>query len=233
MNRSFASLVRVVVCGFACLTLSASLLAAEPQSLFDGKTLDGWKGSEKFWSVKDGVITAQTTSENPTKGNTFLVWQGGEVGDFELKLKFRIVAGNSGVQYRSTDKGNHVVGGYQADIEAGEKHIGILYEEQGRGILAQRTQKVEIAADGKKQVVGSTGDDKEILASIKKEDWNTLEVIAKGNHLVQKINGHVTVDVTDNQTDKAKSSGILALQLHAGDPMIVQFKDIMLTKLGK
>ncbi len=217
-----------------CLTGCTSLaMAQDAKPLFDGKTLEGWKGNDSFWSVKDGTITGQTTKENPTKGNTFLIWQGGEIGNFELKLKFRIVGGNSGIQYRSADKGNHVVHGYQADIEAGETYIGILYEEGGRGILAQRTEKVEIASDGKKTVTGKTADNKEILATIKKEEWNEMEVIAKGNHLVQKINGLTTIDVTDNQEGKAKASGILALQLHAGPPMTVQFKDIQLKKSEK
>jgi hypothetical protein len=230
MFRSLPWSVALVV---GVLSFASFAKAEEAKSLFDGKTLEGWKGNDTFWSVKDGAITGQTTEANPTKGNTFLIWQGGDVGDFELKFKFRIPNGNSGIQYRSTDHGNHVVGGYQADIEAGEKYIGILYEERGRGILAERTQKVEIGADGKKQVVGSTGENKEILASIKKGEWNDMEVIAKGNHLIHKINGHTTIDVTDNQSDKAKSSGILALQLHAGPPMIVQFKDIELKKLSK
>ena len=107
------------------------------KAIFDGKTLEGWSGKKEFWSVKDGVITGQTTAENPTKGNTFLIHKD-EVGDFELRLKFKIVGGNSGIQYRSADKGNSVVHGYQADIDSGETYIGILYEEGGRGILAQR-----------------------------------------------------------------------------------------------
>lgn len=201
------------------------------KTLFDGKTLEGWKGKQEFWSVKDGAITGQTTPENPTKGNTFLIWQGGDVKDFELKLKFKIVGGNSGIQYRSSNLGDFVVGGYQGDIEAGDRYIGILYEEKGRGILAERGNKVVIHPDGKKEVVGKTGDPKEIADSVKKEDWNEFEVIAKGNHLIQKINGHVTVDVTDNQSDKAKEAGILALQLHAGPPMTIQFKDIQLKEL--
>lgn len=199
--------------------------------LFDGKTLQGWSGNEKFWSVQEGAITGQTTKENPTSSNTFLIWKGGEVKDFELRLKFKIVGGNSGIQYRSIDKGNHVVNGYQADIDSGETYIGILYEEGGRGILAQRGDKVEIGADGKKEVVGNTGDSKEIAAAVKKEDWNEYVVIAKGNHLVQKINGHTTIDVTDNESAKAKASGILALQLHAGPPMTVQFKEIEIKEL--
>jgi hypothetical protein len=203
--------------------------ADEKDSIFDGKSLDGWKGSEKFWSVKDGAITGQTTSENPTQGNTFLIYKD-KVGDFHLKLKFKIVGGNSGIQYRSEDKGNHVVHGYQADIDAGLGFMGILYEEGGRGILAQRGEKVEIAANGEKKVTGRTAEEKEILDTIKKDDWNTYEVIAQGNHLVQKINGKTTVDVTDSHEGKARSEGILALQLHAGPPMTVQFKEIELKK---
>ena len=223
MKTTYVLAAGLIVCG----AFAGMAAAEEPaRSLFDGKTLEGWSGNEKFWSVKDGAITGQTTAENPTKGNTFLVWKGGEVKDFELKLKFKIIGGNSGIQYRSTDLGDFVVGGYQGDIEAGDKYIGILYEERGRGILAERGQKVVIGPDGKKEVVGKTGDAKEIADAVKKEDWNEYEVIAKGNHLIQKINGLVTVDVTDNDSSKAKASGILALQLHAGPPMTVQFKDI-------
>lgn len=204
--------------------------AGEGVSLFDGKTLEGWEGKEGYWSVKDGAITGTTTAENPLSQNTFLIWRGGKVGDFELKLKFKIVGGNSGIQYRSEERDDFVVAGYQADIEDGTKHIGILYEERGRGILAQRGQKVVIAADGTKEVVGKTASDDEILGSIKEHDWNDYSVTVKGNHLVQKINGHVTVDVTDNQSDKAAKEGILALQLHQGPPMVVQFKDVVLKK---
>ena len=120
---------------------------AKGKPIFNGKDLTGWKGVEGFWSVKDGAITGQTTKENPAKTNTFLVWDG-EVGDFELKFKYKIVDekgeangfGNSGVQYRSkvVDPAYSVVAGYQADFEVGKTYSGILYEEKGRGILAQR-----------------------------------------------------------------------------------------------
>ncbi|MCA9205957.1 MAG: DUF1080 domain-containing protein [Planctomycetales bacterium] len=197
------------------------------KSLFDGESLKGWAGKEQFWSVRDGAITGQTTAENPTKGNTFLIWQDGKLGDFELRLKFRIVGGNSGIQYRSEELPDFVVKGYQADFEAGTKYIGICYEERGRGILALRGQKVTINADGSKDVAKEpTCDEEKMLASINKEGWNDYVITAKGNHLVQKINGFTTVDITDNQSDKAAKSGILALQLHAGPPMVVQFKDI-------
>jgi len=201
------------------------------ECLFDGKTLEGWEGKSQFWSVRDGAITGQTTAENPTKGNTFIIWRGGKLADFELRLQFRIVGGNSGIQYRSVEMDDFVVGGYQADFEAGDRFIGILYEERGRGILALRNQKVVIQEDGNKKVEGTTCDEAAMLASIKKEDWNEYVIMAKGNHLVQKINGFTTVDVTDNQESKRKMEGILALQLHAGPPMLVQFKNIRVKHL--
>jgi hypothetical protein len=215
----------------------ASTAVAEDKNLFNGKDLTGWKGLD-FWSVEDGCITGRTTKEKPTKGNTFLVWQGGEIGDFEFTFKYKIVGGNSGVQYRSkvVDEKAFVVGGYQADFEAGKTYSGILYEEKGRGILAQRGQKTVIK-DGDKpgkakvEVTGEVGKSAEIQAKIKAEDWNEYRIVAQGGHLQHYINGVQTVDVTDETAAGAKK-GILALQLHAGPAMVVQFKDLVL-KEGK
>ena len=229
--KSFVTPIVAVICLSAAL-LHTSVTAAEEgfKSIFDGKTLEGWDGKKEFWSVKDGTITGQTTAENPTQGNTFIIWDG-ELKDFELKLKFRIVGGNSGVQIRSKHLGNNVVGGYQADFDAANGWTGSLYEEKGRGILAKRGNKVEITADGKKNNAGATTPEKEIIESVKKEDWNEYHIIAKGNQLTFKVNGLTTIELTDNQSDKAAESGILALQLHAGPPMTVQFKDIELKVL--
>ncbi len=218
------------------LTLCLSRMAvaqepAKPMSLFDGKTLDGWDGNPKFWSVREGVICGQTTPDNPTRGNTFLIWRQGEVGDFQLDLDFRIVGGNSGIQYRSKEAGPWVIHGYQADFDAGATYSGILYEEGGRGIVSERGKKIVIDEQGQWKAVGDTAKNEDILKAIKKEDWNHYTVIAKGNRLIHKINDIVTVDVTDNQVEKRSMSGLLALQLHAGDPMLVQFRNIQLTPL--
>ncbi len=198
--------------------------------IFNGENLDGWSGDEKFWQVEDGAITGQTTAENPTNGNTFIIWRQGQVDDFELKLNYRIVGGNSGIQYRSTDLGNHVVGGYQADFEAGETWSGAHYHERGRGILAKRGEKTEVGPDGKVKVLESLGDGAELQSHIKMEDWNEYHIIVAGNHFIHKINGVVMSDVTDNDKQGFRQSGILALQLHAGEPMKVQFKDIRLKR---
>ncbi|MGE3309632.1 MAG: DUF1080 domain-containing protein [Limisphaerales bacterium] len=207
--------------------------------LFNGKSLEGWEGNTALWSVQDGAITGQTKADTALKHNTFLVWKGGTVGDFELRLRYRIVNGNSGIQYRSrvVEQGAQgpIVSGYQADFEAGKTYSGILYEERGRGILAQRGQKTRIVAGtgGKAKVepTGSVGKSEEIQAAIKHEDWNDYVVIAKGNHLQHFINGVATVDVTDEDTAHAATSGILAFQVHVGPPMTVQFKDVRIKKL--
>lgn len=225
------------------LALASTLAHAAPRPLFNGKTLAGWEGNPDLWSVQDGTITGRTTVEKPAKGNTFLIWKDGEVGDFEITYKYKMTPGddkkfvNSGLQFRSkvVDPKNWVVAGYQADFEYGDKFSGILYEEKERGILAQRGQKVTITqgAEANKPVIkvtGEVGKSEEIQAAIKKDDWNEYRVIAQGNHIQQFINGKPTVDVTDETAEGAKK-GILALQLHAGAPMQVQFKDIMFTAL--
>jgi hypothetical protein len=207
------------------------------EPLFNGKDLAGWDGNSKFWSVRDGLLTGQTTAENPTKGNTFILWTGGSVTNFELRFSYKIIGGNSGVQYRSKvlNPATWSVGGYQADFEAGKRFSGILYDEGGgaggRGIMADRGEKVVWDKDCKKQVTGAVGRSEDLQAKIRNEEWNDYVIVAEGNHLVHKINGATTVDVTDECAAKGLSSGVLALQLHAGPPMLVQFKNIRIRPL--
>ncbi|MEI6782324.1 MAG: DUF1080 domain-containing protein [Verrucomicrobiota bacterium] len=230
-----------LILGAVLLAPSALVFGAEQGfvKIFNGKDLTGWGGNPKFWSVKDGAISGQTTADNPAKGNTFMIWTNGTVGDFEFRCSFRLTPGdsqgfaNSGIQYRSkvVDPANWVVHGYQADMEAGPTYTGILYEEGGRGIMVGRGEKVVWSQDGKKQVAGSVGKADEIQAAIKKGDWNDYVIIAKGNHLQQFINGNQTVDLVDEEAAKRAMSGVLALQLHAGPPMMAQFKNIRIKKL--
>jgi hypothetical protein len=215
--------------------IPARAWGAEAKAIFNGKDLKDWDGDPKFWSVQDGAITGLTTAENPTKGNTFCVWRGGTLKDFELTMMFKMENHNSGVQYRSktidNDAGKWVMSGYQADMDGSHKYTGGLYEERGRGILALPGQKVTIGADGKPKVTGTLADPKDIKAKIKDKDWNALVIIAQGNHLVQKLNGLQTVDITDDDEKRRAMEGLLGLQMHAGPPMKVQFKEIMLKVL--
>ncbi|MEO0447527.1 MAG: family 16 glycoside hydrolase [Verrucomicrobiota bacterium] len=208
--------------------LFTGVLSAEFRSLFDGKDLAEWKGNPQFWSVRDGVIRGETTKEKATKGNTFLIWQGGELSDFDFRAKVRFQGNNSGVQYRSEliDSGNYVLKGYQADLHPKQEFFGMLYGEKlkGRGIIAQRGQRVTIDPEGSKTVVKEAVGDKTELTDW---EWNEIRVLAVGSELVHQINGVTTTHITDHHPEAA-AAGHLGLQLHAGPPMVVEFKDLRL-----
>jgi hypothetical protein len=222
------------------------------KSLFNGKDLSGWEGLKEYWSVRDGAITGQTTATNVLKSNTFLIYKGSEPANFELRLSFRLTPNNdsnqanSGVQYRSKiiDPATFVVGGYQADIDSTGRYTGMLYEEKGRAMLMGPGEKIRIgattdASDSAKKKKKQTAVEKlgiatpatEILAAYKLGEWNELRIVARGNHVQHFLNGKVTADVTDGDPTLAPKSGVIALQLHQGPPMTVQFKDIQLKTL--
>jgi hypothetical protein len=228
-----------------CLLVLAALLAAaipaaaeEPGfvSLFDGKTLDGWScPAMKYWSVEDGAITARNTE--PIKECYYLVWEGGKPGDFELKAKFRIQGpkeANSGIQFRSKVRPDGFVEGYQADIAKETRFFGVLYDETPkRGLVAARGQRVAIDEAGHRKV-DQFADEAELWKKIDLDGWNEYHVIAQGQRVVAKINGHLMWDVTDREKGRhGDAPGVIALQLHVGPPMQVQFKDIRLKVLPK
>ncbi len=199
------------------------------RSIFNGKTLEDWDGDPKFWSVQDGCITGQTTKENPAKYNTFLIWRGGKPADFELKIEFRMPNegfANSGVQIRSWEGPEKWrVSGYQPDMDWQNQYTGIIYGENFRGILANRGQKSLIDKDGKIKVVEKFAEGKELAKFIKPHDWNEYHITAKGNHFTNEINGHLMCELTDEDT-KARKDGVMALQIHVGQPMKVQFRNV-------
>ncbi|HEV2295383.1 MAG TPA: family 16 glycoside hydrolase [Tepidisphaeraceae bacterium] len=222
---------------FAILLAVCSVAPAQDDAgfiqLFNGKDLTGWEGDQKFWSVRDGAITGETTKENPTKRNTFLIWRGenggGKVADFELRAKYKIAGNNnSGIQYRSSEHPDFVVRGYQADLDTARVYTGMLYEEGGRGIIAKPGERVTVTPAGEKKVTGQTAPADEVKNAANPDDWNEYTITAIGNKLVHKINGVTTAEITDEQPEKRAMEGILALQVHQGAPMVVQFKDIRL-----
>jgi hypothetical protein len=219
---------------------------AEPtgmQSLFDGTSLEGWDGDPRLWSVRDGVIHGETTEENATKGNTFLIWQGGELGDFELRLSFRCTAdNNSGIQYRSrhitegSPRNEWVVRGYQHEIRNEEDFPNVpsfIYDEGGkRGRICMVGERAVWKVDGK-EVIGSLIDQDDFRELMRVDDWNDVIIRAEGNHIQHYLNGRLVLDFTDEEPELALSRGVLALQLHAGRPMWAEYRDIRLAKLGE
>jgi hypothetical protein len=238
----------------ALVTLALSLLttaafAAAPagfQEIFNGRDLTGWKGDPTRWSVRDGALTGQTSDAAPLEANTFLIWQDGKPANFELRLSFRLTgqnsqqSANSGIQYRSRviDAATFAVGGYQADIDLSGKYAGMLYEERGRGIIMTPGEKVRVTAatpDAKKKAavekLAVVTDRAALTAAYKIGEWNEFTIIAEGNHLRHYLNGVLTADVTDADPAHAATAGVLALQLHKGPPMTIQFKNVILKTL--
>ena len=226
---------RIVACGVLFALLIGSAAAVQDggfKSIFDGKTLEGWKAKEMgFWTVEDGAITAESSEARPCTMNQFLVWQGGDVADFELKAKFRLAKneGNSGIQFRSRidDKLGGV--GYQADILPGGPWCGALADEYtGREpLMVPNGHKTIVDPDGKRTVTKIAEPSQLKPAG----EWNEYHIIAKGHEITLKINGQVTAEFIDHDRKEFDSSGILALQLRSGPPMKVQFKDILLKTL--
>jgi hypothetical protein len=220
----------------ACLSLlitATTLNAAEKgKPIFNGKDLTGWEGNPDIWSVEEGAITGRTSADEPIKENTFLVYKDGKPGDFRLRFEYKIVGGNSGVQYRSKviDQEKFIVGGYQADIDSSPTYSGIMYDERGRGILAKRGERARINREGKSEVE-SIGDAAELQKSIKAEDWNEYVVEAIGPRMRHTINGKLMSVTNDRDAKNAVKEGVLALQVHAGPPMTVQFRNIRLEEV--
>src|SRR5580704_8610488 len=232
-------LLALVVAAVIGLAIPHPALSTEPKSvsLFDGEALKGWTGNPEFWRVEDATITGESTAEHPVRGNTFLIKEGFNTKDFEFSCEYKIRSGrtpgkgfqpNSGVQYRSWEVPDKkwVVYGYQADIDAGDTYSGSIYGEGFRGLLAVRGQKTVIESNHKPKIVGSVGDTKELQTHIKKDDWNTYEITARGFHFEQRINGVLMAVSDDDDVKMRRSEGILALQLHAGVVMKVQFRNI-------
>ena len=212
---------------------------AEPagmRSLFNGQDLTGWDGDPRLWSVKNGAIHGETTAENPAQGNTFIIWKDGVTKDFDLRLSFRCNAtNNSGIQYRSKHitgdkvRNKWVVRGYQHEIR-NEINLpsvaGFIYDEGGkRGRICLVGEKATWQ-DGKKTVTDTLLDAAGYQKLFKLDDWNDVAIIAQGNRIQHYLNGTLILDFTDNEPQLALKEGILALQLHAGRPMWVDFKNI-------
>lgn len=205
--------------------------------IFDGKSLDNWDGDPVFWRVENGVIVAESTPDKRAASNTFLIWRGGTTRDFELKIDYRMTPNaNSGVQFRSTvasSVGRWAMQGYQADLDGANQYTGQIYEERGRGFIAVRGSFVRFnaASAGGNTLIGSFGDDTTLKAILKPNNWNSLHVIARGNTIIQLVNGRVMSAVVDEDERGRAMEGLLGLQLHTGPPMRIEFRSVWYKKL--
>jgi hypothetical protein len=207
-----------ILCALALACIGALALAADPAtatkdgkytSLFNGKNLDGWHGNKDLWKVEDGCIVG-STDDTPIKKNTFLIYEK-PYKNFVLKAKFKLRNHNSGIQFRSKEGDDFAVTGYQTDM-ADKRYTGILHEEGGRIIVA------DVKED-------------EIKQHYKPGEWAEFVITADGPHIKQELNGYTTIDYTEPEGDKTAKEGVIALQLHTGAKMRVDFKDIEIMEL--
>lgn len=219
--------------------------------IFDGETLTNWDGDPIYWRVEDACLVGEVTPSTLLKANTFIIWQGGELADFELKTEFRITEnGNSGINYRSDRlvDSHFALKGYQADIDGKNRYTGQNYEEKKRTTLAYRGEKVIVKAQNNpevegslranvksnawqtREVVESLGNSDELRTLINSEDWNECHLIIKGNRLQHFINGKLMSEVLDDDKVNRKMSGLLGVQVHVGPPMKVEYRNIRIKK---
>lgn len=200
-------------------------------AMFDGESLDGWKGDAKYWRIADGIMTGEITPETVIKSNTFIIWQGGSPEDFELKVDYRITAaGNSGINYRSTvvpdpvtPANQFAMRGYQCDIDGRNRYTGNNYEEKGRLFLAQRGDVTHVTGSRVPVVVSRTGVLAELAQKIV-EGWNSVHILARGNVLMHSVNGQLMSVVIDDDPNRPRK-GQIGVQVHVGPPMTVEYRN--------
>lgn len=203
----------------------------EFELIFDGKTLEGWDGDPVYWRVENGALVGEVTPNTILQRNSWIVWRGGEVEDFELKLEYRVSEhGNSGVGYRcSMIPGEpYAVRGYQADIYGGDDWTGINYEERGRTFLAMRGMKTVVHPGRRPTLLSVFGGHADFQRFVKKKDWNEYHIIARGNRMQHFLNGVQMNDVEDLDPVNGKRKGLLGVQVHVGPPMRIEYRNIRL-----
>lgn len=197
--------------------------------VFDGKSLRNWEGESEYWSVEDGALTGKT--DGTLERNHFISWKPSTIRNFELRVQVKVsVGGNSGLQYRGISRpeiGLDVVSGYQCDVVANTpEYNGMLYEERGRRILSHTGEKVIIDPEGRSWVVGTMP--VQVFAA---DEWHDYRVLVEGNHHRHWIDGHPTADLIDLDEKGRVLEGVLAVQVHVGPAMEVQYRDFKIRHL--
>ena len=239
--------LRLILVAIAAISFNAIAELPTPGSdgwitFFNGKDLTGWDGLDGYWSVVDGAIQCQETKTNSKHSDLILLASKEnpeKFANFEMHYSWKIVSpdANSGVQIRSVIDHPEMkhVGGYQADIDAKHSYTGIIYCEGdvagGRGIMSNRGEKTLWDENNQRSSTKLEKSSDEIKKAIKPQgEWNDCVVIADGNRIIYKINGMVTTDMTDN-SPKARKDGVIALQMHGGFDMTIQFKGFKIKML--
>lgn len=223
----------LAVCAMCFLPLFAVAEEAAAVSLFDGESLNGWEGDPQQWRVQGGSIVGEIGKGETLRKNTWLVWRGGELADFDLRLKVKLTglpAANSGIQFRCQVENVDHVSGYQADLDMGAVWLGRIYDEHGRALLVERGTRVRIDEAGKRGIE-EFANAKYYAVLFRENDWNDYRIVAIGPHVAVYVNGTLFSELHDTQKDQHDLKGSLAFQLHSGPETKVEFRDIQLEVL--
>jgi hypothetical protein len=213
--------------------------------IFDGKTLSGWDGPPDVWHVEDGSIVGVSSPEHPS-GTTNIIWRGGEVGNFMLKVEMKLegTGANGGIQYRSqsapTKRQDPIaqqhakwnLTGYQADFDYNNRYTGQLYEQDSeRGIIAWRGQMVVTEPGKPHRLIASLGDPDVLKTFIKSGEWNEYEIIADNHTLTHIVNGHVMAVLIDTDPNFYQAKGLLAFEIEGPGNLKISHRNVWLKKL--
>ncbi|MBL8816715.1 MAG: DUF1080 domain-containing protein [Planctomyces sp.] len=219
-------------------TLNAATLRitdepVEQHELFDGISLTGWDHDPAHWRVENGSIVGEIPPGTSLDHNTWIVWRGGELIDFDLRLQVRLTgepAANSGIQFRCQVRDVNHVSGYQADLDQGATWLGRIYDEHGRALLVERGTRVHIQPDGKSSAE-SFAPAHQYAVLFRDNDWNEYRIIGIQDRIAVFVNGTLFSELWDEQTGEQDLRGQLAFQLHSGPATRVEFRDIRLEVL--
>ncbi|MFN9718685.1 MAG: PVC-type heme-binding CxxCH protein, partial [Planctomycetota bacterium] len=223
----------VLLSVFLVLLHLPAVTADDLQMPFDGHSLESWEGDLKHWRVENGAIVGEIPKGQSLNKNTWLVWRGGELADFDLNLQCRMTglpAANSGIQFRCQVENVDYVSGYQADFDMGATWLGRIYDEHGRALLVERGSRVDIQPDGKQRVeVFAPANQYTVL--FRENDWNDYRIVAIGDRVAIYVNGTLFSELRDQQTGEQDLKGQLAFQLHSGPETRVEFRNIRIEHL--
>ncbi|MCA9053451.1 MAG: DUF1080 domain-containing protein, partial [Planctomycetaceae bacterium] len=223
--------------------LGCSIASAQPsgrsdsptQLLFDGTSLSGWDADLQHWRVQNGAIIGEIPPGQTLNHNTWIVWTGGELTDFDLQLECKLTGAqgaNSGIQFRCQVENVDHVSGYQADLDMGATWLGRIYDEHGRALLVERGSRVAIDAEGNRQIE-TFAPANQYGVLFRENAWNDYRIVAIGEHVAVYINGTLFSELQDRQVGQQDLSGKLAFQLHAGPETRVEFRNIRLEPLDR
>ncbi len=222
-----------VFAGLTVLFVMSGVLSADDEtgfvSMFNGKDLSGWEGRPGAWRVEGDAIVGQSTTEKPCESTHYLYWKGRKPENFIMRFQIKLTGGNSGVQFRSETRPNFDTFGYQADFDETNKWTGCLFQHR-RGAVVTRGNRSIISEKGERQDTAFATMES-LAKKLKKDDFNDYEIEANGSKVTLRINGELMCEVDDRDAKNACSKGIIALQMHKGPPMKVEFKKLRIKLL--